>query len=376
MLPIQMVDLKSQYQHIKNEIDSAVLGVVGSTQYINGPQVKEFVANLEKYLDANHVIPCGNGTDALQIALMALGLQPGDEVIVPSFTYVATAEVIGLLGLVPVMVDVDKDSFNITAEIVEAAITSKTKAVVPVHLFGQSCNMEAIMQVANKHGLYVIEDNAQSIGADYFLNNGKSQKTGTIGHIGTTSFYPSKNLGCYGDGGAIMTNDAELAFKIKSIANHGQSKIRYRHDLIGVNSRLDAIQAAILNIKLKRLDSYIAARQKAANYYDEALKELEALKLPYKVAYSTHVYHQYTMQVQEGSRDELKAYLSEKNIPSMVYYPLPLNEQEAYKKIAKISGSLEVSEQLCKSVISLPMHTELTEGQLEYITSAVKEFYK
>lgn len=372
---IQMVDLKTQYSHIQQEVDEAVLDVIRSTAFINGPKVNSFKSAFGKYLNATHVIPCANGTDALQIALMALDLQPGDEVIVPAFTYVATAEVIALLRLKPVMVDVDPDTFNITADIFEAAITPRTKAVVPVHLFGQSCDMEPIMQIANKHGIWVVEDNAQAIGADYTFSNGRRQKTGTLGHIGCTSFYPSKNLGAYGDGGAIYTNDDILGPKCAMMANHGQVK-RYYHDAIGVNSRLDAMQAVVLEIKLRYLDSYAAARQQAATYYDQALGSIDALQIPSRQANSSHVFHQYTLQVKDGRRDELAAHLKEKGIPSMIYYPVPLYKQNAYKSLLPPDfEELPVTEQLCASVISLPMHTELDEAALSFISDSVKEFF-
>ncbi|MCG8327000.1 MAG: DegT/DnrJ/EryC1/StrS family aminotransferase [Chitinophagales bacterium] len=372
---IQMVDLKSQYQKLQEEIDTAVLEVIRSTAFINGPKVRDFQANLESYLGAKHVIPCANGTDALQVALMGLGLKPGDEVIVPAFTYVATAEVIALLGLRPLMVDVDQDSFNVTADIIEKAITPNTKAIVPVNLFGQSCDMEAIMEIANKHNLWVVEDNAQAIGADYTFSDGRSQKTGTIGHIGCTSFYPSKNLGAYGDGGALYTNDDELAEQLRKIANHGQSK-RYYHDMVGVNSRLDSIQAAILDIKLRYLDEYATARQQAADYYDQAFANIEQLQTPYRHPKSTHVFHQYTLMVKDGRRDELQTYLKEQGIPSMIYYPVPLYKQEAYKAaMANDIDSLPVTETLCDSVISLPMHSEMTEDMLKHISQAVLDFF-
>ncbi len=372
---IQMVDLKSQYLKIKDEVDAAMAEVLDSCAYINGPKVKSFQANMEQYLDVKHVIPCANGTDALQIALMALDLKPGDEVIVPAFTYVATAEVIALLQLQPVMVDVDPKTFNITAELIEPVITAKTKAIVPVNLFGQSCDMEPIMKLAQKYNLYVVEDNAQAIGADYTFADGHVQKTGTIGHIGCTSFYPSKNLGAYGDGGALYTNDDELAKKCLMIANHGQTK-RYYHGIVGCNSRLDSLQAAILDIKLKHLDDYAAARQQAAAYYDTAFTGVEALEIPKRQENSSHVFHQYTLIVTDGRRDELKEYLQEKGIPTMVYYPVPLYEQEAYKNsMPDKTGKLPVTDYLCRSVISLPMHTELDEDTLAYITGEVKTFF-
>lgn len=374
MKPIQMVDLKGQYEKIKSEIDKAVLDSIGSTAFINGPPVAEFQGSLEKYLDIKHVIPCANGTDALQIAMMALDLKPGDEVIVPAFTYVATAEVIGLLGLTPVMVDVDADTFNVTAKIIEAAITNRTKAVVPVHLFGQSCDMEPIMQVAERHGLFVIEDNAQTIGADYTAGDGSKKKTGTIGHVGCTSFFPSKNLGCYGDGGAMFTNDDAIADKLRMIANHGQTE-RYYHGMIGVNSRLDSIQAAILNVKLKRLDEYCAARQRAAKFYDDAFSTIDELQTPQRHANSTHVYHQYTLQVADGKRGELQKHLQEHGVPSMIYYPVPLYRQKAYEKYVRDDFSLPVTEKLSDAVLSLPIHTEMDEELLMHITSCVTSFY-
>jgi dTDP-4-amino-4,6-dideoxygalactose transaminase len=373
---IQMVDLKTQYERLKPEIDVAVQEVLQSCAYINGPAVKSFKAHMESYLDARHVIPCANGTDALQIALMGVGLQPGDEVIVPAFTYVSTAEVIALLNLKPVMVDVDPDTFNVTADLVEAAITPKTKAVVPVNLFGQSCDLEPIMEVAKSHGLWVIEDNAQTIGADYTFKDGHTQKTGTIGHIGCTSFYPSKNLGAYGDGGALYTNDEALGQKLQMIANHGQVK-RYYHDMVGVNSRLDSIQAAILDIKLGHLDAYAAARRSAADYYDQAFAGIEGLQTPVRDPKSTHVFHQYTLKVANGKRDALQKHLQEAGIPNMIYYPVPLYEQKAYQQaMDQQIDPLPVTEDLCNSVISLPMHTELDEATLAYITEKVKAFFQ
>lgn len=376
---IQMVDLKTQYHRIKEEIDREVLGVIESSQFIGGPKVNAFRENLEKYLGVKHVVPCANGTDALQIAMMALGLQPGDEVIVPAFTYVATAEVIGLLGLTPVMTDVDSDTFNIRPDHIEAAITPRTKAIVPVHLFGQSADMEPIMALAQKHNLFVIEDNAQAIGGHYLppSSEGKRGATGTFGHFGCTSFFPSKNLGCYGDGGALMTNDDALAAAARMIANHGQSKLYY-HEKIGVNSRLDAIQAAILDVKLKHLDEYCAARQKVAAYYDRAFADVPQLKTPARHPNSTHVFHQYTLQItspdSRTTRDALKAQLAEHGIPMMIYYPVPLYEQTAFSPYWK-GGKLPVTEQLCASVFSLPIHTELTEEVLKKITGAVKAFF-
>lgn len=376
MQKIHMVDVVGQYCNISQDIDNAVLEVIRSGAFINGPAVKNFQAKLEKYLGVKHVIPCGNGTDALQIALMALGLKPGDEVIVPAFTYVATAEVIALLGLTPIMVDVDPDTFNVTPEIVENAITPATKAVVPVHLFGQSCDMEGIMKVAEQHNIYVVEDNAQAIGADFISSKGEKQKTGTIGHIGCTSFYPSKNLGAYGDGGAICTNDDDLAAELRMVANHGQSK-RYYHDRIGVNSRLDSIQAAILGVKLDYLDQYAAARRKAANFYDNAFEDHPKLKTPTIFEQSTHVYHQYTLQLADGvDRAALQAYLSSRDIPSMIYYPVPLYHQKAFLDLKGHVDFLEVTDALCKSVLSLPIHTEMDEDQLSFIVNAVLSFFE
>lgn len=373
MKNIQMVDLVSQYKNIKQEVDAAVIDVMSTAYFIKGPKVAAFEKHLCEYLGVKHVITCANGTDALQIALMALGLERGDEVIVPAFTYVATAEVIGLLGLTPVMVDVDIDSFNTTAEIVEQAITPKTKAIVPVHLYGQSSDMEDIMAIAEKHNLYVVEDNAQAMGADYTFRDGTVKKTGTIGHIGCTSFFPSKNLGCYGDGGAMFTNDDELAARLKMVANHGQAK-KYHHSVIGVNSRLDAIQAVILDIKLAKLNEYSAARQKVAAAYDEAFKNIAEIKTPHRQHNSTHVFHQYTMQIGNGKRDELKQFLADNNIPSMVYYPIPLYKQEAFKGYYE-GDNLPVTEALCISVLSLPIHTEMDDETQRYIISEVQEFF-
>ncbi len=372
---IQMVDLKSQYLKIKEEIDAEVLECIASTKYINGPKVKEFQLALEEYLNVKHVIPCANGTDALQVALMALGLKPGDEVIVPAFTYVATAEVIGLLGLTPIMTDVDPNTFNITAEIIEEAITPKTKAIVPVHLFGQSADMEEIMAVAQKHNLFVVEDNAQAIGADYFFKDGTSKKAGTIGHIGTTSFFPSKNLGCYGDGGAIFTNEDDLAGKLRMIVNHGQKK-RYYHSIIGVNSRLDSIQAAILNVKLRYLDQYSAARQKVASFYNDAFKNIDDLETPFQSQNSTHVFHQYTLKVKDGKREALRNFLLERGIPSMIYYPVPLYRQEAYGCYWDAGEELSITEDLCSTVLSLPVHTEMEANLLSFITTNVLDYYR
>jgi dTDP-4-amino-4,6-dideoxygalactose transaminase len=374
-MKIEMVDLKGQYAKIQNEIDEAVLHTIRDAAFINGPQVAEFTKSLSAYLNGAFVIPCANGTDALQIAMMALGLEPGDEIIVPSFTYVATAEVIGLLNLKPVMVDVDPIHFNITRENFEQAITSKTKAIVPVHLFGQCADMEPILALAKEHNLFVIEDTAQAIGAVYTFKDGTKKQAGTMGDIGCTSFFPSKNLGCYGDGGAIYTNNPELAETIKMIANHGQVK-KYVHKYIGVNSRLDTIQAAILNIKLKHLDEYSSARRAAADRYDQLLAGISELITPVRAHNSTHVFHQYTMQIKNGKRDALKKYLETSGIPAMVYYPVPLNEQEAFKTIGAVVGSLNTTEELCKSVLSLPMHTELTEAQQVFIAKHIQLYFK
>ncbi len=370
---ISMVDLHTQYLHIKPEIDIAMQKIFDTTSFIQGGVVKEFSQNLAQYLGCKHVIPCANGTDALQIALMALDLQPGDEVITAPFTFVATVEVIALLGLKPVFVDVNPLTFTLDENKLATAITPKTRAIVPVHLFGQIANMEAIMAIANQHNICVIEDNAQAIGADYTFTNGSTQKAGTIGHIACTSFFPSKNLGCYGDGGAITTNDDALAKKIQIICNHG-SEVRYYHESIGVNSRLDSLQAAVLNVKLPRLDVYNRARQAAADYYDNALKNNPFITLPLRASYSTHVFHQYTLLVSER-RDELVKHLSEKQIPTGVYYPLPLHLQKAYSYYGFKAGDFPISENLALHCISLPMHTELTEEQQNYICQSILDFY-
>ena len=369
---IQMVDLHRQYLRLKPELDEAMQRVIDSCAFINGPQVKSFATQLANYLQVPYVIPCGNGTDALQIALMALGLQPGDEVILPAFTYVAAAEVIALLGLTPVLVDVDAQTFNIDVRKIEAAISEKTKAIIAVHLFGQSCDMESLMALAEAHHLFVVEDNAQSMGADYRFSDGRIQKLGTIGHIGTTSFFPSKPLACYGDGGALITAEEELAFRIRMIANHGQER-KYYHKLIGCNSRLDTLQAAILEVKLKYLNQFTEERQKVALFYDGVLKDCKQLVTPIKMAYSTHVYHQYTIQVKNGRRDSVQASLKESGIPSMIYYPLPIHHQEAYRKITRVFGSLEESVRLSEEVLSLPIHTEMSKKQQEYIINSLLE---
>ncbi|PLX23042.1 MAG: transcriptional regulator [Marinilabiliales bacterium] len=369
---IQMVDLKGQYEKIKREIDSEIQNVIDSTAFINGPKVQEFANNLSKYLDGINVVPCANGTDALQIALMALGLQPGDEVIVPVHTYVATAEVIALLQLEPVFVDVHPIYFTIDVNQIENIITSNTKVIVPVHLYGQCADMESIMKIAKKYNLFVVEDTAQAIGADYSFSNGAKQKAGTIGDIGTTSFFPSKNLGCYGDGGAMFVKDNDLAKKCKMIANHGQS-IKYHHDIIGCNSRLDTIQAAVLNVKLKYLDNYCEARQDAAKIYDELLKDISKIEIPQVANYTNHVYHQYTLLLADSiNRNELQDYLKENGIPSMIYYPVPLHNQKAYIKTD--GESFPVTEKLSESVLSLPIHTEITREEQEFIVSSIITF--
>lgn len=369
-----MVDLLSQYEKIKPEVDKAVLDVIESSAYINGPEVKKFQKELEEYLNAKHVIPCANGTDALQIAMMGLGLKPGDEVITATFTYVATAEVIALLGLKPILVDVDPDTFGLDPQQVKAAITPKTRAIVPVHLFGQCADMDAVMAIAREHNLYVVEDTAQAIGAEYTFNDGTKAMAGTMGNIGATSFFPSKNLGCFGDGGALFTNDDDLAARLRMIANHGQSK-RYYHDSIGVNSRLDSIQAAILRKKLPHLNTYNAARREAADYYDKAFADEAKLKTPVRAQNSTHVFHQYTLQLDESvNRDDLVTYLLEREIPAMIYYPVALHMQKAYKDDRYNAGDFPVTEKLVNCVFSLPMHTELSQEQLQRITQTVLEF--
>lgn len=373
MKPLAMVDLVGQYEKIKTEIDQAILNVVSSSAYINGPEVKAFQAELEKYLGVSHVIPCANGTDALQIAMMGLGLQPGDEVITASFTYVATAEVIALLRLKPVLVDVLPGTFTIDPEAIERAITPRTRAIVPVHLFGQCAQMDRILEIAQRHKLHVIEDAAQAIGADYFMPDGSKRKAGTMGVVGCTSFFPSKNLGCFGDGGAMFTNDAELANHIRMIANHGQ-RIQYYHDEIGVNSRLDSIQAAVLRIKLRHLDEYARARNDAASRYDAAFAGNSKISIPVREPKSTHVFHQYTLVLHGVDRSALKDHLAAQGIPAMIYYPVPLHMQKAYTDPRYREGDFPVTELLCRSVISLPMHTELSPADSERITGAVLEF--
>ncbi len=373
MKKIQMVDLISQYEQIKPEIDRAILSVVEKAQFINGPEVSSFQTELENYLNVKHVIPCANGTDALQIALMALGLKAGDEVITPSFTYIATTEVMALLGLKPVFVEVDSKTFCIEVEAIRSAITDKTKAIVPVHLYGQAADMEGIMKIANEYNLFVVEDNAQAIGAEYTFSDGVKKKTGTIGHIGCTSFFPSKNLGCFGDGGAMCTNDDELAQRIRMIANHGQSK-RYYHDVVGCNSRLDSIQAAILRIKLNKLDEYNSARQKVAAAYNIEFADVSHITTPFIASNSTHVFHQYTLQLEGVNRDALQAFLAEKDIPSMIYYPVPAHRQKMFSAFGSNSLNLPVTDWLTDRVISLPIHTEMEDDQLKFITNEVKTF--
>ncbi|MEI8116874.1 MAG: DegT/DnrJ/EryC1/StrS family aminotransferase [Flavobacteriia bacterium] len=374
MKKIQMVDLVSQYEKIKPSIDTAIQDVIQHAHFINGPAVSRFQADLQEYLGVKHVIPCANGTDALQIAMMALGLKPGDEIITPSFTYIATTEVIALLGLTPVFVEVDPQTFCIDPAAIEAAITPKTKAIVPVHLYGQAANMNAVMDIAQKHNLFVIEDNAQAIGSDYHLTNGKKVKTGTIGDIGCTSFFPSKNLGCYGDGGALCTNNDELAKKIKMIANHGQQQ-KYVHEVIGCNSRLDTIQAAILEVKLRQLDNYIDARREVAERYDEAFASIPGVRIPFRADDSKHVFHQYTLILETASRGALQEALTANDIPSMIYYPIPAHKQQMFAAFGSSNTELPTTDWLTDRVISLPIHTEMDEEQVEFIINTVKMFF-
>lgn len=372
-MDILMVDLKSQYLKIKQEIDTALITCVESTRYIKGPEVKLFEENLSKYLGVNHVISCGNGTDALQIALMALGLKPGDEVIVPAFTYVATAEAIALLGLTPVMVDVDWGTFNISVDEIEKVIGPKTKAIVPVHLFGQSSPMQTLLTLAEKYGLYVIEDNAQALGAEYNFSDGRCKKTGTIGHIGCHSFFPTKNLGGFGDGGALSTNNPDLAERCRMISTHGQ-KQKYYHETIGCNSRLDTIHAAVLNVKLNYLDDYISARREAALYYLRELTDLDWIMLPYQTDYARHSFNQFTLKIDSGERNRLQNFLKEQGIPTLIYYPFPLYKQPAFRKYCPPTFKLETTEALCQAVLSVPMHTELTTSIQDKIIEAIKNF--
>ncbi|WPO81472.1 DegT/DnrJ/EryC1/StrS family aminotransferase [Chryseobacterium sp. JJR-5R] len=374
MKKIQMVDLQSQYYKIKNDVDNAVLNVMDSAAFINGPEVKSFQNELESYLDVNHVIPCANGTDALQIALMALDLKEGDEIITADFTFAATVEVIHLLKLKSVLVDVDYDTFTISPEAVKKAITPKTKAIIPVHIFGQCADMEAILKIAEEHNLYVIEDNAQAIGAEFTFSDGTVKKAGTMSTVGTTSFFPSKNLGCYGDGGAIFTNNDELAHRLRGIVNHGMYE-RYYHDEVGVNSRLDSVQAAILRKKLPHLDHYNESRGKAADYYDEAFAGQEHILTPKRAENSSHVFHQYTLRIVNGKRNDLQKFLTEKDVPAMIYYPVALRKQKAYYQESNDADFVN-TDRLLEQVISLPMHTELDDEQLKYITEAVLEFMK
>ena len=370
---IPMVDLQGQYKRFKAEIDSEIQKVLDSSSYINGPAVREFATDLEKYLGVKHVIPCGNGTDALQVAMMGLGLKPGDEVITTTFTFIATAEVIALLGLTPVLVDVLEDTMNIDPEAIRNAITPKTKAIVPVHLFGQCANMDEIMAIAEEHNLFVIEDNAQAIGANYTFKDGSTKKAGTIGNIGCTSFFPSKNLGAYGDGGAIFTNDDDLANQMRVVVNHGM-KVRYYHDYVGVNSRLDSIQAAVLKVKLPHLDDFAKARNYAANYYNSAFADCEKITAPMTADFTDHVFHQYTLVLNNVDRDALQKHLTEKGIANAVYYPVPLHQQKAYQDPRYKDGDFPIAEKLAANVMSLPIHTELKDEQLKYITDAVLEF--
>lgn len=370
-----MVDLIGQYNKIKPEVDAAIAEILTNASYINGPAVKKFQANLESYLGIKHVIPCANGTDALQVAMMALNLQPGDEVITTSFTFIATAEVIALLHLTPVLVDVLPDTYNIDPAAIERAITPKTKAIVPVHLFGQCSDMDAVMEIAKKHNLYVIEDNAQAIGADYRSKDGSVKKAGTIGHIGCTSFFPSKNLGCYGDGGAIFTNDDALAAQMRVVVNHGMT-VRYYHDYVGVNSRLDTIQAAILDIKLKHLDGYAEARRFVAKFYNDAFSVSEKLITPVTSSFTSHVFHQYAFVTKGVDRQKLMDHLQSKGISSAIYYPVPLHEQKAYLDPRYKTGDFPVTEELCKNIFSLPIHTEFDVETLQYVVDAVLEFVK
>jgi UDP-2-acetamido-2-deoxy-ribo-hexuluronate aminotransferase len=375
MREIQMVDLRAQYEKMGSEINTAIKSVLLSTAFIKGPDVKLFEEELQEYMHVKNVVSCANGTDALQLAITVLGLKPGDEVITTNFTFIATIEVVALLGLKPVIVDPEPGTFNISVQAIRKAITPKTKAIVPVHLYGQCCDMESILDLAEKHGLFVIEDAAQATGADYIFKNGTTKKAGTIGHIGTTSFFPSKNLGCYGDGGAIYTNDEAFAGKLRSIANHGM-KIRYHYDDVGVNSRLDTIQAAILRVKLKHLSEFNRARREVADSYDKAFARCSSLAVPERAGYSSHIFHQYTIRIKDGKRDELKKFLESKKIPSMVYYPGPLHMQNAYAYLGYKEGDFPVTTSLCKEVLSLPMHPDMEKEQIDYIALNVLEFFK
>jgi dTDP-4-amino-4,6-dideoxygalactose transaminase len=375
MREIQMVDLGLQYQKLRSEIDSAIKSVIDSTAFIKGPEVRKFEGELQQYLNCRNVVSCANGTDALQIAMMALKLQPGDEVITTNFTFIATVEVVALLGLKLVLVDPDPHTFNISVDAIQKAITPRTKAIVPVHLFGQCADMESILNIASGRGIYVIEDAAQATGTDYIFNNGIRKKAGTIGSVGTTSFFPSKNLACYGDGGALFTNDDDLASRLRSIANHGM-KERYHYADIGVNSRLDTIQAAILSVKLRHLDSFNAARRRVAGIYDEAFSGLPYIAIPERVDHSTHIFHQYTVRILNGKRNELRKYLESLNIPSMIYYPGPLHRQEAYRYLGYAESDFPITSQLCSEVLSLPMHPDLDQEQIDYIIMNLLKFFE
>ena len=369
-----MVDLSSQYLRLKKEIDKTVQNVFKSADFINGAQVKAFCENLSSYMNIPYVIPCGNGTDALRIALQALNIGPGNDVLIPAFTYIAPAEAVASVGASPILVDVDSRTFNVDPEQIEKAITAHTKAIIAVHLFGMTCDMEAILKIADKYKLAIIEDNAQSLGSSYSFSDGHSQKAGTIGRIGTTSFFPTKPLACYGDGGALFTSDSDLAEHIRLLANHGQTQ-KYHHKIIGSNSRLDTVQAAILNVKLKYIDEFTIRRQQLADQYDKALKNIPEIILPEKCPYSTHVYHQYTIRVKNNKRDALKSRLAENAIPSMIYYPLPVHEQEAYKWVARLSGNLKMSKQLCSEVLSLPIHSEMTDETQTFIIETIRKYF-
>lgn len=371
---IQMVDLRTQYRRLQDEIDEAVQSVLENHSYINGPHVEHFASNLAEYLDIPYVIPCGNGTDALQIALMALGLQAGDDVIVPAFSYIAPAEAVAMLGMTPVLVDVDPKTFNMNPNKIELAISRQTKAIIVVHLFGQTCDMEPILRLARKYNLYVIEDNAQSLGAEYTFKSGEVKKAGTIGDIGTTSFFPSKPLACYGDGGALFTSNPDLAQRIKMVANHGQDT-KYHHQVIGCNSRLDTLQAAILDVKLNYFHEFTRARKKVAREYNRTFEDFEKVIIPHKASYSSHIYHQYTLLIKDGKREELRAYLKQKGIPTMVYYPLSLEDQPAMRGIARKVDKMPVARYLAQNVLSIPIHTEMRDDMVDYITGHIKRFF-
>ncbi|MDR1676129.1 MAG: DegT/DnrJ/EryC1/StrS family aminotransferase [Tannerella sp.] len=374
-MDIQMVDLQGQYRRLKKEIDAAVNEVITGASFINGPQVHAFCTHLAACLDTPHVIPCGNGTDAIRLVLQALDVQPGDEIILPAFTYISAAEAVASLGLVPILVDVDPETFNMNVGLLEHAISRQTKAIIAVHLFGQTCDMEPVMKIAAKYRIKVIEDNAQSLGAEYTFSDGAVRKAGAVGHAGTLSFFPTKPLACYGDGGAAVTSDSALAGRIRMLANHGQTE-KYRHEIIGCNSRLDTIQAAILDVKLKYLDAFTAARRKAALRYDRVLSTLDEIRIPARSPFSTHVYHQYTLQVGNGRRDALQAHLKTCGIPSTVYYPLPVHEQEAYKWVARVSGDAGVSARLSREALSLPIHTEMTDEMQQFIIEQILKFFR